>query len=416
MIGIACGLIGRLYSWSFYTLSALFARLPAGRSLRPALGGLLTGLIGIALPGVLGTGYGWIQTSMSPSLLHLSLWVVIALPFAKILATSTSIGSGGAGGIFGPGMVIGGFTGAAIWRLLHGFAPELPHQAAPFVVVGMIACFGSIGHAPLAVMLMVVEMTGSLTVLAPAMVAVGLATLIVGDATIYRNQLRTRIDSAAHRLRAALPLLSLTSARETMAQPRLVLTTGTTTAQALRGLSEASLPGAPVTDKDGLFLGSVTTISLKNGSPSTPVERYAEDTHAIDADQTLDIAAEYLTTTSKIWLPVLERRRVVGIIGMTELISGYRHALAASFRRLTETGTTVLVEEAVVGTSRIVGSTVAEIPWPAGTVVLSVQRGDQLILVDGHTRIEHGDLVSALTHPATEKRLRSQLRGRTVKG
>ena len=36
------------------------------------------------------------------------LWIVLILPLAKIVATSLSIGTGGSGGIFGPGIVIGG--------------------------------------------------------------------------------------------------------------------------------------------------------------------------------------------------------------------------------------------------------------------------------------------------------------------
>ena len=191
-IGIACGLTGRLFAW---TLDAV-RRVPRdgrwGRVLGPAVGGLGTGLIGIALPGAIGSGYGWAQTTMGPGLLRLAPWVILALPFAKILTTSLSIGSGGSGGIFGPGMVIGGFTGAAVWWLLHGVAPSLAAQPAPFVIVGMIACLGSIAHTPLAVMLMVVEMTGGLTLLPPAMLAVAIASMIAGEATIYGSQLRTR--------------------------------------------------------------------------------------------------------------------------------------------------------------------------------------------------------------------------------
>lgn len=86
---------------------------------------------------------------------------VLILPLAKIVATSLSIGTGGSGGIFGTGIVIGAFVGAAIWRLgdLVG-APGLPDSRAVFVVVGMMACFGSVAHAPLALMIMVAEMTG----------------------------------------------------------------------------------------------------------------------------------------------------------------------------------------------------------------------------------------------------------------
>jgi CIC family chloride channel protein len=411
-IGIACGLIGRLYAWTFYGAAALFERLPVRRLLKPALGGLGAGLLGIALPGALGTGYGWVQTSMSPDVLNLSLWVVLALPFAKILATSLSIGSGGSGGIFGPGMVVGGFTGAAIWRLLHGFAPTMPHQAAPFVVVGMIACFGSIAHAPLAVMLMVVEMTGSLTVLAPAMVAVGLATLIAGEATIYRSQLKTRAESSAHRLRFALPLLSLTTAVEAMSAPRLVLAAGTSVENARGSLAAARVPGAPVVNDRGGFCGSVVAAALADVDGEQPVERHAENSEqAVDAHETLDVVAERLSTAGTSWLPVLDRGKVVGIVGMTELIGGYRRALATSLRRLTQTGTTVLVEEHVGDAAAVAGKRISEIPWAAGTVVVSLQRDGQLVLVNGSTRLEPGDLVSALTHPQTEETLRARLRG-----
>jgi H+/Cl- antiporter ClcA len=411
-IGVACGLVGRLYAWSFYAFEACFRRLRVPRAAKPALGGLATGLVGIALPGTLGTGYGWVQTSMSPHLLDLSLWTVLALPFAKIAATSLSIGSGGSGGIFGPGMVIGGFTGAAIWRLLHGFAPVLPHQAATFVVVGMIACFGSIAHAPLAVMLMVVEMTGSLTVLAPAMVAVGLATLIAGDATIYRSQLKTRVESASHRLRFALPLLSLTAAREAMSPPRLVLRAGTPVEEALQELDVARVPGAPVLTRRGTFCGRVTRAGLVEAADDDTVERHAEDvSRSVDVSETLDVVAERLSTAGVSWLPVVEGDRVVGIVGMTELIGGYRRALAGSMRRLASAGRTVVVEERVGEESEVSGRTVGEVPWSPGTVVISVQKDGQLVLVNQRTRLERGDLVTALTHPQTEELLRTRLRG-----
>jgi CBS domain-containing protein len=410
VIGIACGLMGRLYAWSFYGLEALFARVRLHRIVRPALGGLAAGLIGVALPGALATGYGWVQVSMSPNLLGLSLWVVLLLPFAEILSTSLSIGSGGSGGIFGPGMVIGGFTGAAIWRLLHGFAPVLPHQAAPFVVVGMIACFGSIAHAPLAVMLMVVEMTGSLTVLAPSMVAVGLATLIVGEASIYRSQLGTRADSTAHRIRFAMPLLSLTAAGEVMSLPRLVLTADTSAAAARRALAEEGVPGAPVLNARGRFCGRVDA-GLLQDLDGRIGKHAAENDLVVETTDTLEVAAERLSTSGTSWLPVLDGDRVVGIVGMRELIDGYRAALSSSLRRLTRTGKTVLVEATVAPASEVVGKTIAEVPWSPGTVVIAVQQDGQLVLASGRTAIAAGDTITALTHPSTEQTLRERLAG-----
>ena len=236
-----------MYAKGFYGLADLFARLPIPRWVRPALGGLLVGCIALAIPEVLGTGYGWIQESLGSQLLHIPLWIVLVLPFARIVTTGLSIGSGGSGGIFGPGMVIGAFVGAAIWRLFEPIVPSLGHDPAPYVIVGMMSCFGSISRAPLAVMLMVAEMTGTLSLIVPAMVAVGLATLIVrrSDDTIYRSQLRSRSDSPAHRILTGLPLLASSRASDAMATPRCVvpnsadLATARDHAGAKRGQSRA---------------------------------------------------------------------------------------------------------------------------------------------------------------------------------
>ena len=197
IIGLFCGGVGLLYSRSFYGVTALTKRLPGSRMIKPAIGGLLVGIIALAAPQSIGTGYGWIQQAFDrPSLLHMSLWIVVLLPLIKIATTSLSIGSGGSGGIFGPGMMIGAFIGAAIWRLAEPFGWGIPHSPTPFVAVAMTACFGAIARAPLSMLLMVAEMTDSIGIIAPAMIAVGLSYLIVrhADDTIYRSQPRDRTD------------------------------------------------------------------------------------------------------------------------------------------------------------------------------------------------------------------------------
>lgn len=85
--------------------------------------GLGAGLLGLVMPEVLGSSYGWAQFSIGLDLLTLPLWVILLMPFAKMLATSLSIGSGGSGGIFGPGIVVGGMAGALFWRSLRLACP-----------------------------------------------------------------------------------------------------------------------------------------------------------------------------------------------------------------------------------------------------------------------------------------------------
>lgn len=193
-VGVAAGVAGRAYASIFYGGGALLKRLPVPNAIRPAIGGLCVGLIGLAVPAALGTGYGWIQLEMTSDwLLTTPLWLVLVIPLAKIVSTTLSIGSGGSGGVFGPGMVIGGCAGAAVWRLVHTL-PGVTHDPMPYVIIGMIACFGSVAHAPIGVMLMVAEMTGNLTLLAPAMLAMAIATLIVDGKSIYISQLRDRFE------------------------------------------------------------------------------------------------------------------------------------------------------------------------------------------------------------------------------
>jgi len=194
LLGAIGGLVGIIYARTFYGTITLAHRVMLPALLRPALGGLLVGLLALAMPEVLGTGYGWVQKGLGDQLSHTPIYIILLAPFARIIATALSIGSGGSGGVFGPGMVIGAFTGLAVWRLLEPIAPGVGSSPGAFVVVGMMAIFGGISRAPLAVTVMVAEMTSSVAVLAPAMVAVAISTLIVSvrDQTIYHAQLRER--------------------------------------------------------------------------------------------------------------------------------------------------------------------------------------------------------------------------------
>lgn len=192
VIGIISAAVGYLYARIFYGTVALTSRLPGGIVIKPALGGLAVGLLALVIPQILSSGYGWVQLAAAKeTLMTIPLWIVLLLPLAKIVATSLSIGTGGSGGIFGPGIVIGSFVGAAIWRLADATGlPGIPDGPGIFVVLAMMACFGSVAHAPLAVMIMVAEMTDSFSVLPGAMIAVGIAYLLMSQSrvSIYKAQ------------------------------------------------------------------------------------------------------------------------------------------------------------------------------------------------------------------------------------
>ncbi|AGZ51610.1 chloride channel protein [Mycobacterium kansasii] len=207
VIGLVAAAVGYLYARIFHASVALTRRLPGGSVIKPTVGGLLVGLLGLLIPQILSSGYGWAQLAADRgSLMSIPLWIIVVLPIAKIIATSLSIGTGGSGGLFGPGIVIGAFVGAAVWRLgeLSGI-PGVPDAPGIFVVVGMMACFGSVARAPLAIMIMVAEMTGSFSVVPGAILAVGIAALLMSrtNVTIYEAQRLNREAAEAERAERA---------------------------------------------------------------------------------------------------------------------------------------------------------------------------------------------------------------------
>ena len=397
LIGIACGAVGLLYVSNFYGLTDRFTRWSVPRALKPAIAGFAVGCIALVIPGVLGTGYGFVQAGLDrQTLLAIPLWMVLILPFAKILATSLSIGSGGSGGIFGPGMVIGGLLGAAIWRLLEPFAPAIPVDPAPFVIVSMMALFGSVAHAPLAVMLMVAEMTGNLSMLAPAMVAVGLATFVVGEKSIYRSQLASRADSPAHRFRFAMPLLAAVPVGDAARQARIAVHADDKAGDALARLQAAGVPGAPVIGADQRVVGVIELAILERADGEVRVGALdVRRDPILAADDALDDALGALADHHQDWAPVVaDGGKLVGTLSVRDVIAAYRNALNGNVRQvrgLRAGG--VIVEAEVAAQSPLVGVRVADIDWPSDTLLVAVERGGSLVVPSGDLVLQATDHV-----------------------
>ena len=415
-VGLACGLVGKLYTISFYWLTDRFAALAIPRAAKPAIGGVVVGAVGLAIPGVLGTGYGEIQAQLSLThLLAMPLWAVLALPLAKVLATGLSIGSGGSGGIFGPGMVIGGATGAALWRL-GDVAGIAAHDQVAFVIVGMAACFGAIAHAPISVLLMVAEMTGSLALLPPAMVAIAFAVLVVGETTIYRSQLRRRSDSPAHRFDFGLPQAAALPVTQIMSSPRLVLDASMSATEALSRLHEDDLPGAPVVNDDGAFIGSLQTAFVESaalkGAERTAGRLADAEAMTLPADAGLDAAIDAIPASKGGWVPVLDdNMAVLGIISTADLVRGWQRAMRRSVECLTAaTTTTATVEGIVARTSPAVGAPIGQLKLERGTVIVSILRAGSFVFPTPNEALDGaGDTLTVLTRPADAVTTRTEL-------
>jgi len=160
------------------------------------------------IPQVLGGGYGWIQEAIDGGL---GLQLMLILVFAKMIALSFTISSGGSGGVFAPSLFVGAMLGGVFAQVFH-------QSSAAFVVVGMGAVFAGAARVPVAAMLMVTEMTGGYHLLVAAALAVMISYIIQTGLTVrlkykslYEAQVPGRPDSPAHQVEhveAAIQLLA----------------------------------------------------------------------------------------------------------------------------------------------------------------------------------------------------------------
>jgi CIC family chloride channel protein len=324
VLGVAAGLVGIAYARGFYATRDAFKRLKIPPHVKPALGALGVGLMGLAFPEVISSGYGWMQLAIEGNKVELAVWTMAALVGLKIVATALTIGSGGSGGVFAPGLFIGGMLGGAMWWALDGQVGWLPATPAPFVIVGMMALFGGVAKAPIAVMLMVAEMTGEFSMIVPAMIATSIAYLITGNITIYENQVENRAASPAHRAEFTIPLVQQLTVGDSMRRQVITCEPGETVQAAEVRMEEHGIRSMPVIDHGhlvGMFSGTDLLRGLAAGVRHVGEAMTTDVILAYPADS-LHTALQRMARAGISRLPVVERERpdrIIGVLSMKDI-------------------------------------------------------------------------------------------------
>jgi CIC family chloride channel protein len=328
VLGLAAGGLSILYVRVFYGINSGFKKLGVPPHVKPMIGGLVTGLIALVFPEVMTTGYGWVQLIISGKLQALVggglpiILILALLPFIKIIATSMSVGSGGSGGVFAPGMVIGACLGGFLGLVFHILFPSVVPNVAPFAIIGMLSFFGAAGKVPLSVILMVVEMTGSLQLLPAAMLATAISYTASGlKYSIYRSQVNTHRDSPAHMGEYNTPLLSSIRVSE-IGLRNLGVRPEETVENAIKTMNDLKLFSLPVVDGDR-FLGVVylDQIVNKGGQVSNFTEKGAS---YVKLTSTADQAWDVMMKNRTMWCPVVEKGKYLGSITLEDILKEYR--------------------------------------------------------------------------------------------
>ncbi len=189
----------------FRQTEIVFHRLSLRPYYKPLIGGLLVGAIGLCFPQILSSGYGVIQETLRGNEEVLATFggafvlLLFGLGLLKAIATSFTVGSGGAGGMLGPALFCGAMYGASVGAFFHWCWPGLDISIANCAMVGMAGYLTAAVRTPLAAILMVSEFTGNHNLLLPAMWVCGLSFLLTPGWTLYKSQVRDRDSSPTHR-------------------------------------------------------------------------------------------------------------------------------------------------------------------------------------------------------------------------
>ncbi len=258
LLGVGCALLARFLFSVYFRTEHFFKRFPFW--LATAIGGFGTGLIGLAIPSVLGTGYGWAQFAITQNAALLPALMLLAAAFAEIIGASLTLGSGNSGGIFGPSVVTGGMFGGAFGYAVAYLFPSLQAIPGDFAIVGMVAFFAAAAKAPISTIIMISEMTGGYALLAPAMFAVVTAFILSGKKTIFPAQVESRLDSPFHADEFEPIVLHHVKTGDVMIHLPVCVNINASVADAISLMGDYGISGLPVVEQHKLC-GRVTLLA-----------------------------------------------------------------------------------------------------------------------------------------------------------
>jgi len=333
LLGVVFGILSIIWVKVFYAVENFFEKLNASPQLKPAIGGLIVGLIGVfyAGYGIMGVGYEGIDLVLAGKL---TLTLLIVLGFLKILATSFTIGSGGSGGIFAPSLYIGSMFGGALGILFHTMFPSIVTQPATYALAGMAALFAGAAQAPINVIIMIPEMSGTFTLIPPIMasstMSFFIAWLILRGSSIYTIKLERR----GIRLRMSRSFILDSIKVEEVMNRNVVTLSPEMPVPALETLfEEYHHTGYPVV-KDGKLIGIVTISDVQKIPPEKRDKLKIRDIASRKLvvtypDETVHQALDKMYVKDVGRLPVVDRRdptKILGIISKHDILKAFELA------------------------------------------------------------------------------------------
>ncbi len=336
IFGLLCALIGIFYVKIFYGVhEKIFAPMKIPRHIKPAIGGLLLGIIGFFFPHILGSGYGWVQLAINGKL---AITLMLGAALLKVFATSFTIGSGGSGGIFAPSLFIGAMLGGAFGGLAQQLFPNIITQPTAFVLVGMAAFFAGAANVPISLTIMITEMTGSYELLVPLIFTSTIAYFVARKWSIYSQQVKNYAESPAHRGDLIVDILKEIPVEVAFKKSSKVpkIPNNLSIQRILPLFADREEDSFPVVNKNGEITGLISMGNLRSiiGDEGIGEVIVAEDIktqlETITPGENLQQALVKFLQTKYSTIPVVafeDRNKVLGYLSYRDLIHAYDEAL-----------------------------------------------------------------------------------------
>lgn len=415
---------------------------------RPAVGGLMLGLLGVgfAIPQVFGTSADTIgaffdgnffQQGMTGGLFAgTGLWVMIGglllLAVGKMFATSFTLGSGGAGGDLMPAMFIGGALGGAYGLVLHHFMPNTLLPPGAFAVVGALGVFAGIAHAPVTAIILGIEATYNYGLVLPLMMCCSASALVsawLRTASVYDLKLQERgIDVKAIRGRRAhlLDPLDRVRVEDIMTRPFAKMSPDRSVADLMEAFARTGHHGFVVVDDIDRLLGVVTLTDVQRARLDADETENAQvrDIMTPEADvvtcfpaETLKEALLALGSREVGRIPVMDplnTSQVIGVLRRGDILRGSRQAAKMSGGATSPSGRAGrMVGVTVTEAEAWAGRAVRNLALPDGVLLVSLRRGTQVMVPHGQTVLKVGDHVTALVQPDADEAFEAWRQGET---
>ena len=262
LLGFLAGLLSIFFIRSVSAIEDLFDYAKIPFHFRPAIAGLLIGLMAISWPHVLGVGYETINLTLTSQMGLILMLVVLLL---KILATAGSVGAGFSGGIFAPSLVLGALLGGTFGAALGLIFPETVSASANYSLIGMGAVVAGTTLAPITAIFTIFELTYNFDIILPLMTCCISSLVTVNkfygysiyDTKLLRKGIRMVRGRDVNLLRAMQVKHYMDTDFETIRQDMRL-------GDILKKAEQSTYPHFPVLDDQDALVGMLSMSDLKS--------------------------------------------------------------------------------------------------------------------------------------------------------